>query len=128
MEFTTGLKKNADFRTVYQEGKSAGNHLLVLYIRRREDEQNRIGISVSKKVGNSVVRHRLKRLIKEAYRLNENKFVGGLDMIFIARPGARERSFPEIERAVLHLGKRMNIQKNIFHKVEEKNENEGMAH
>lgn len=111
MRFTTGLKKNADFRTVYQKGRSSADHLLVLYVAGREDDQNRIGISVSKKIGNSVVRHRLKRLIKEAYRLNEEKFVGGLDMIFIARPGAREKSFSEIERALLHLAKKMKIKR-----------------
>ena len=66
---------------------------------------NRIGISVSKKVGNSVVRHRITRLIRESYRLNEKKFVGGLDMIIIARPGAKERNFFEIESALLHLAK-----------------------
>lgn len=109
MLYTTGLKKNADFQKVYQNGKSAANSLLVLYVYKREDEKNRIGISVSKKVGNSVVRHRLKRLIKESYRLNEIKFDGGLDMIFIARPGAREAGFSETERAVLHLMKKMKL-------------------
>ncbi len=109
MQYTTGLKKNADFQKVYQKGKSAANRHLVLYVCHREDNVNRIGISVSKKVGNSVVRHRLKRLIKESYRLNETEFAGGLDMIFIARPGAREASFPEIERAVLHLMRKMNL-------------------
>lgn len=115
MLFTEGLKKNADFQRVYREGKSAANRLLVLYAFAGEDEtvgqtqKARLGISVSKKVGNSVVRHRLKRLVKEAYRLNEEKFVGGHDMIFIARPGAREATFPEIERAVLHLMKKRGL-------------------
>ena len=69
------------------------------------DYEGKFGISVSKKVGNSVVRHRLTRLIRESYRLNEKKFVGGLDMIVIARPGAKERNFFEIESALLHLAK-----------------------
>lgn len=109
MKYTTGLKKNADFQEVYRKGKSAANRLLVLYISERDDRQNRIGISVSKKVGNSVVRHRLKRLIRESYRLNENQFVGGLDMIFIARPGARESTFSDMESALLHLMRRMKL-------------------
>ena len=109
MKYTTGLKKNADFQEVYRNGKSAANRFLVLYISQRNDQLNRIGISVSKKVGNSVVRHRLKRLIKESYRLNENQFVGGLDMIFIARPGAREASFSDMDSALLHLMRKMKL-------------------
>ena len=109
MVYTTGLKKNADFQKVYQNGKSAANSLLVLYARRRDDDHNRVGISVSKKVGNSLVRHRLRRLIRESYRLNELKFGKGLDMVFIARPGAREASFPDTERAVLHLMRKMKL-------------------
>ena len=67
--------------------------------------QTKIGISVSKKVGNSVVRHRITRLIRESYRLNEKEFVGGLDMVVVARPGAKERNFFDIESALLHLGR-----------------------
>ena len=92
------LKKNSDFQFVYRNGKSYGNRYLVMYVFHRDGVRNRLGISVSKKVGNSVVRHHLTRLIRESYRLNESKFVGGLDMIVIARPGAKERSFFEIER------------------------------
>ena len=111
MEFSESLKKNRDFQFVYRNGKSYGNKYLVMYVYRKAlgevkgAERNRIGISVSKKVGNSVVRHHLTRLIRESYRLNEKKFVGGLDMIVIARPGAKERNFFEIESALLHLAK-----------------------
>ena len=76
-----------------------------VYIEAGMTPGNRIGISVSKKVGNSVVRHRITRLIRESYRLNEKKFVGGLDIVVIARPGAKERNFFEIESALLHLGR-----------------------
>ena len=103
MEFSESLKKNRDFQFIYRNGKSCGNKYLVMYLYRRDGSKNRVGISVSKKVGNSVVRHRITRLIRERYRLNEKKFVGGLDMIVIARPGAKERNFFEIESALLHL-------------------------
>ena len=105
MEFSESLKKNRDFQFIYRNGKSYGNKYLVMYVFSCGTDRNRIGISVSKKVGNSVVRHRLTRLIRESYRLNEKKFVGGLDMIVRARPGAKERNFFEIERALLHLAK-----------------------
>ena len=110
MEFSEYLKKNSDFQFIYRNGKSYGNKYLVMYVfRKAEDgrnaQKNRIGISVSKKVGNSVVRHHITRLIRESYRLNEKKFVGGLEMIVIARPGAKERNFFEIESALLHLSK-----------------------
>ena len=105
MLFSESLKKYGDFQRVYKRGRSYANKYLIMYIRKQDTAGNRIGISVSKKVGNSVVRHRITRLIRESYRLNEQKFVGGLDIVVIARPGAKERSFFEIESALLHLGR-----------------------
>jgi ribonuclease P protein component len=81
-----------------------------------DTQKNRIGISVSKKVGNSVVRHRITRLIRESYRLNETEFDGGLDIVVIARPGAKERNFFEIESALLHLGRLHKIMKSTGEK------------
>ena len=109
MNFSESLKKNRDFQFVYQNGKSCANRLLVMYLLRRDTHRNRLGISVSNKVGNSVVRHRLTRLIRESYRLNENKFDDGLDLIVIARPGAKEKSFFEIESALLHLARKFDV-------------------
>ena len=63
MEFSESLKKNQDFKTVYGHGKSCANRYLVMYVLGNDSSGNRLGISVSKKVGNSVVRHRLTRLI-----------------------------------------------------------------
>ena len=74
MKFSESLKKNSDFRTVYNKGTSHADRLLVLYVLENNLEKNRLGISVSKKVGNSVVRHHLSRLIRESYRLNEQLF------------------------------------------------------
>jgi ribonuclease P protein component len=109
MEFTEGLKKNIDFGKVYRKGKSRANRQLVLYILSNGTDKNRLGISVSKKVGNSVVRHRVKRLIKEAYRLNESAFARGYDLVFIARTDAAGKTYEEIEKSVLHISDLMGI-------------------
>ena len=103
------LKKNKDFQIVYRKGQSYANKYLVMYIYQNQSERNRLGISVSKKVGNSVVRHRLTRLIRESYRLQEDKFQNGLDIVIIARAGAKGRTYKEIESALIHLGKLHNI-------------------
>ena len=104
MEYSESLKKNREFQLVYRQGTSYANRYLVMYVKENHLERNRIGISVSKKVGNSVVRHRLTRLIRESYRLNEQKFRSGLDIVVVARVNAKGRSCQEIEKALLHLG------------------------
>lgn len=105
------LKKNRDFQTVYKEGKSYANRYLVLYVRENGLGRNRFGISVSKKVGNSVVRHRIIRLVRESYRLQEDMFNSGLDMVVIARIHAKGKNFEEISRALQHLGKLQGVLK-----------------
>ena len=99
------LKKNRDFQNVYKNGKSKANKYLVMYVLENQLDSNRLGISVSKKVGNSVVRHHLTRLIRESYRLNKEMFNSGLDIVVIARESAKDRKYKEIESALLHLGK-----------------------
>lgn len=105
MIFSESLKKNKDFQIVYRNGRSCANRLLVMYVHPNDWEKNRIGISVSKKVGNSVVRHRLTRLIRESYRISEEKFRCGFDIIIIARTSARGSDYRSIESALIHLGK-----------------------
>ncbi|MDO4453221.1 MAG: ribonuclease P protein component [Eubacteriales bacterium] len=105
MIFSESLKKNKDFQEVYKTGKSFANRYLVMYVKENESQKNRLGISVSKKVGNSIVRHRLARLIRESYRLNEADFSSGKDIIVVARVNAKDRGFHDIESALLHLGK-----------------------
>ena len=103
MKFSESLKKNQDFKTVYGHGKSCANRYLVMYVLGNDSSGNRLGISVSKKVGNSVVRHRLTRLIRESYRLNESHFSKGLDIVVIARVSAKNATYKDIEQALLKL-------------------------
>lgn len=105
MIFTESLKKRNDFQKVYRRGKSYANRYLVMYRMSNHMNQARLGISVSKKVGNSVVRHRITRLIRESYRLNEEKFEAGYDYIVIARAGTKGISYSEMESALLHVGR-----------------------
>ena len=104
MKYSESLKKNRDFQNVYKKGKSYANRYLVMYVLKNDTERNRLGISVSKKVGNSVIRHHLTRLIREGYRLQEDMFNSGLDIVVIARSTARNISYHETESALLHLG------------------------
>ncbi len=99
--------KNKDFQIVYKNGKSYANKYLVMYLLNNNKEESRLGISVSKKVGNSVVRHRVTRLIREAYRLNKEKFLNGYDIVVIARSSANGKTYQEIESALLHLAKHL---------------------
>ena len=104
MKYSESLKKNADFNLVYQSGRSLANKYLVMYVSENGVNKNRLGISVSKKVGNSIVRHRLTRLVRESYRLQEDHFRCGLDIVVIARNSAKGKGYREIESALIHLG------------------------
>lgn len=97
------LKKISDFQNVYVKGKSKANRYLVMYVAQNNLSINRLGISVSKKVGNSVVRHRTTRLIRESYRLNQDNLKTGYDMVVIARQTAKGQNYHTIESAFLHL-------------------------
>lgn len=109
MNFSESLKKNQDFQSVYRNGKSYANRLLVMYVLENNLDKNRLGISVSKKVGNSVVRHHVTRLVRESYRLQENIFNSGLDIVVIARNSASAITYQETESALLHLAKLHHI-------------------
>lgn len=105
MEFSESLKKNRDFQVVYRTGKSYANKYLVMYVKENGLGKNRVGISVSKKVGNSVVRHHLTRLIRENYRVLEADFQCGFDIIVIARVSAKDKNYHQLQSALIHLGK-----------------------
>ncbi len=103
--------KNPQFRTVYGKGKSKSDKYLVMYIYPNGLEQNRLGITVSKKNGNSVVRSRLKRIIKEAYRLQQHRFVSGYDIVIIARNASIDQKSTQMEKSVLRLAEKFHILK-----------------
>ncbi len=115
MRFSESLKKNTQFQFVYRNGKSYANKYLIMYVKENGTDRNRVGISVSKKVGNSVVRHRVTRLVRESYRLHENIFNSGLDMVIVARPTAASVSYYEVESALLHLAKLHKLIKVCFY-------------
>ena len=95
--------KNSEFQLIYKSGKSLANKYLVMYVTNNKDGKSKLGISVSKKVGNSVVRHRIARLIRETYRLNRDMFNSSLNIIVIARVSAKDVGYKEIDSAFLHL-------------------------
>ena len=115
MKFSESLKSNSDFRRVYRGGKSYANKYLVMYVLENGTDQNRLGISVSKKVGNSVVRHRITRLVRESYSLHENIFNSGLDIVVVARGCARDASYHMIEDSFIKLAGSAHLMKNDEH-------------
>lgn len=103
MKTYISLKNKNEFDKVYNCNQSKGNKYLVVYIRENNLNTNRIGLSISKKVGNSVIRHRVARLIRESYRLNYQSIKSGYDIVIIAKFTIKDKSYHEVESALLHL-------------------------
>ena len=103
MLFSDSMKKTNDFRNCYEKGKSFANKFIVMYVWENGTSCNKLGISCSKKVGNSVVRHRFARLVRESYRLHEDMFNSGLDIVFVARSNAASMSYEETLKSLMGL-------------------------
>lgn len=99
------LRNSREFRKVYDTGKSYANKYLVMFFLNNDKNTNIVGFATTKKLGNSVVRNKVRRRMKEAYRLNSNKIKEGYDIVFLSRVKAKEVTFKEIESALLHLAK-----------------------
>jgi len=107
MKVLTTLKKNKEYRNVYSRGKSLTDRYLVVYFLDNNLEICRFGFTVSKKTGNAVVRNRVRRLLKEACRLNYNVFSGGFDLVFVARRSIVSLNYKQVEESLLKLVKKI---------------------
>lgn len=108
MEFSVSLKLNHIFRRLYKTDAVA-NGYLVLYARENHLGINRVGVTVSKKLGKAVVRNRVRRRLREVYRLHESEFLPGYDMVVVARSKCVDAEFSKITAAYLHLGKKAGL-------------------
>ncbi len=99
------------FRSVYSEGRSVADRYIVVYYLENGLNKNRLGISVSKKTGNSVIRHHLCRLVRESYRLSECEFKAGYDIVVICRVAAAHADYHRIDHSFLKLCHKLGIMK-----------------
>ena len=109
MKNIEALKKTSEFKEVYKKGSYSENNLLILRTLKNGAEPSRIGISVSKKVGNSVVRHRVIRLIRESYLLYKDDLKDGFSLVVIAKPEAKEKGLAEVSDAFGKLLKQKRL-------------------
>ena len=108
MKFSSSLKLNHIFQRLYHTSGFADGYL-VLYARKNRTETNRVGITVSKKLGKAHVRNRVRRRLREVYRLNEDKFRPGWDIVVVARSRAVDAPFEKLTKSYLHLAKKAGI-------------------
>lgn len=109
MESTRSLKQNHLFRRLYQKGKSASGHCVVVYCRKNGLPYNRLGLTAGTKLGHAVVRNRIRRRIREAYRLSEQSFVLGYDIVVVARHRAVDASYQEIAQCLAHQMSKLGL-------------------
>jgi len=118
MQFSKSLKLNHIFRRLYRKGSSAANKYLVIYCRQNGTGENRIGLTVSAKLGHAVVRNRLRRQLREIYRLHEGQFQPGWDLVVVARSRAVGAPYKKLEGAYLSLADKLGLTKKEETKVE----------
>ena len=109
MVFTQSLKQNHLFRRLYQRGKSAAGRYVVVYCRKNGLDYNRLGLTVGTKVGHAVVRNRIRRRIREAYRLSEQRYLRGYDIVVVARGRAADASYQEIAGCLLAMSQKLGL-------------------
>ena len=101
MEFSKSLKLNHIFRRLYSKGKSCANGLLVMYCRPNGSKENRIGLTVSAKLGHAVQRNRVRRRLREIYRLNAPALKSGWDIVIVARSRCVNAEYRDMDKAFL---------------------------
>ena len=111
MKTTVPLKENHLFRRAYNRGKTAADSRLALYVRRNGQKANRLGITVSTKVGCAVVRNRVRRRLREIYRLHEDALASGCDVVAVARVRAASSDYHQLEKSFLKLADKLGLLK-----------------
>ena len=109
MRYTTSLTKNHEFKRLYNKGKSAASRCAVVYCARNGKTENRLGITVSTKLGGAVQRNRIRRRLKEIYRLHEHTLRTGFNIVLVARVKSRDAGWSELESSVLSLFKKLGL-------------------
>ncbi|RYL94180.1 ribonuclease P protein component [Sporolactobacillus sp. Y61] len=104
------LKKNEDFQVVFKKGKSFANRQFVVYVLRHPGQPcSRLGLSVSKKMGNAVMRNHIKRCIKEIFRDMADRLEPGNDYIIISRRPVRTMSYHEMQGSLMHVLRKAGV-------------------
>ena len=109
MKTTQSLKSNHAFRRLYTKGKSSVQPAVVLYCRKNGARTNRLGLTVGTKVGKAVVRNRVRRRLREIYRLHEGEFRQGWDLVVVARSRAAEASYGELEAQLMRAAGKLSL-------------------
>ncbi len=109
MVHTQSLKQNHLFRRLYQRGKSAAGRYVVVYCRKNGLDYNRLGLTVGAKIGHAVVRNRIRRRIREAYRLSEQSYLRGYDIVVVARGRAADATYQEIAGCLWAMSQRLGL-------------------
>jgi len=107
--FSVSLKNNYEFRRLYSKGQSAASPALVVYARKTKRGINRVGYTVSVKLGHAVVRNKVRRRLREIYRLHESELLSGYDLVVVARSRAVEASYQQLEKDFLKLLKKLEL-------------------
>ncbi|SHI13181.1 ribonuclease P protein component [Sporobacter termitidis DSM 10068] len=109
MRYSTSLKNNYEFRRLYTKGRSAASQYAVVYCRKNKGSMNKLGLTVSTKIGKAVQRNRIRRRFKEIYRLNEDKLIPGFDIVIVARTKSRFATYHALEADLLSLMGRLGL-------------------
>ena len=109
MRFSTSLKNNYEFRRLYAKGKSTSSKYAAVYCRKNKSRKNKLGITVSTKIGKAVQRNRIRRRFREIYRLNEDKLESGYDIVIVARSKSKYVRYCELESDFLRLCSKLAI-------------------
>lgn len=109
VKHTVSLKENHLFRRLYSKGKSAVTPTLAVYVRPNHHRRSRLGVTVGTKVGKAVKRNRVRRRIREAYRIHEERMLPGFDMVVVARVRSAHTPYAEVERDLLRLLDKLGV-------------------